>query len=118
MKFVLILSIAMVLMVHPARANDHNLVWGMGVLKDVSGMIGAAMACNNQSIHDDAATVYRSAFKAMIKNGVIQERDAQHVFDLNSETAAKVEKDFKVDGPFPCSDLPDVWESMKEELGI
>jgi hypothetical protein len=101
-----------------AEVSDTTLKWGLSTLKDISGVIGGAMACKNQEVHDDSAKTYRAALKALIKNGVIKEEDAQTIFDMNSKTAATVEKDFLRDSPISCAELPKVWDTMKEELGI
>lgn len=106
------------MIIYPARSEDRSLSWGLSILKDISGVIGAAEACNNRRIHADAIRVYRSALKALVQNGVIPEEDVSYIINMNAKTALIVKKDFLRDAPVSCTDISEVWLKIKDDLGI
>jgi len=114
----LFVSFLQIILLYPAHANDRSLTWGMSMLKDISGVIGAAEACNNQYVHTDAVKAHRATLKSLIKNGVIPEEDKSFIIDMNAKTALQVKKDFFKDSPVSCSDLPEVWREIKADMGI
>ncbi|PZO86489.1 MAG: hypothetical protein DI626_06425 [Micavibrio aeruginosavorus] len=103
---------------YPVYADERSLTWGLGMLKSISGIIGAAEACNNGHIRADAISAYRAALKALVKNGVIPEEDISFIIDMNARTALTIKKDFLRDGPISCSELPETWQGIKADMGL
>lgn len=116
-----IIAVALLLVLFlPAlsHAEDSNLQWGLKILKETSGMIGAAEACNNVSIKNDATRVYQSTLKSLVKNGIIRGGEVSHIIDMGAETAIKVKNDFLKDGAVSCTDLHEVWQTIRADAGL
>ncbi len=101
-----------------AAQKEEQLKWGLGMLKDMSGMMGASMACNNKSITDDSTKAYRAAFKSLIKHEIIKKEDGDYILDMNAKYAVNAKAAYLKPGHPPCSDLSDAWMSIKQDYGL
>jgi hypothetical protein len=102
----------------PETQKESQLKWGLGVLKDSAGMAGGAIACRNKELEADSWRVFHATLRSLTKNGILKKEDVPYVKEMNVRTAAQAKAGFNKQNKITCSDLPDAWLGMKDELGL
>jgi hypothetical protein len=98
--------------------SEDDLVFIIGTLKKVSGLVGAASGCGQEAVASDAIRVTESALKAAIKNGIIEADLEEGIRSMNRSQAIKVRQQFESNPPVPCAEIPARLEALKSELGL